>query len=284
YPVLIIKTSRLLYKTRPGIVFVQNPSVVLTMLVLLISRILRYQVIIDAHNAGLFPLEGSKGWLNKIAMRINKSASVVIVTNDELKQYVEDNGGKACSIPDPIPEIACTKKSELHEGSFDVVCVSSWADDEPYREVIAAAGLLGDSVRIYMTGNSKGRHVVEGRAMPQNVVLTGFISNEEYEDLICTCDAVMVLTSRENCLVCGAYEGVAVEKPLILSSTKALKKYFCLGAVYAENTADSIAESIRKVRDGHEQLLIDIRNFKENAIKAAENIIAEFKTMFERDR
>jgi hypothetical protein len=56
-----------------------------------------------------------------------------------------------------------------------------------------------------------------------------------------------------------------------------------MGSVFTENTADSIADSIQTARDQHEQLSIDIRNFKKNAIKASESIIAEFKTMFEKD-
>jgi hypothetical protein len=44
-------------------------------------------------------------------------------------------------------------------------------------------------------------------------------------------DATIVLSERENCLLCGAYETVASEKPMILSNKEALRNYFDKGAI-----------------------------------------------------
>ncbi len=48
----------------------------------------------------------------------------------------------------------------------------------------------------------------------------------------------------ENCLVCGAYEAVALEKPLVTSYTRALRQYFHRGTVYSRHDPASLAESI----------------------------------------
>jgi hypothetical protein len=48
----------------------------------------------------------------------------------------------------------------------------------------------------------------------------------------------------DNCLVCGAYEAVAVERPLVTSDTKALRAYFNRGTVYSDHTPESLAAAI----------------------------------------
>lgn len=79
------------------------------------------------------------------------------------------------------------------------------------------------------------------------MILTGFIPEKEYVELLISVDATMVLTCREDCSVCEAYETVAVEKPMILSNTNALGNYFRRGVIYAEQTAESTQKAILEV-------------------------------------
>ncbi|MFK5951354.1 MAG: hypothetical protein QM500_21575 [Methylococcales bacterium] len=262
YPVLIVKTIAVIRKNRPEIIFAQNPSLLLAGLSVLLGKLFSIPVIIDAHNAGLFPLEGKSKGLNQLASFINNRAATVIVSNDKLKDYVQNSGGRAFVVPDPVPTITCAEQRTLREDSFNIVFVCSWADDEPYAEVIRMANDLDNSICIYMTGNSKGRASEAGIELPDNVVLTGFLKNSEYEALLCECDAVMVLTKRDDCLVCGAYEGVAVEKPMILSNTCALKTFFYDGCVYAENTQDGLKEAVNSLLEKRDELSKDVRQFK----------------------
>lgn len=277
YPVLIVRTIALIWRVRPEIIFSQNPSLVLAGLSVTIGKFLNTPVVIDAHNAGMFPLEGKSKVLNVLAKYINNGAASVIVSNVKLQAYIEENGGSAYVIPDPIPTIECKKSVEMTEDIFKVVFVCSWAEDEPYMEVIAAAHGVASSVRIYITGNSKGRHVVTDGELPENIELTGFLSIDEYEALLCACDAVMVLTTREDCLVCGAYEGVAVEKPLILSNTASLKQYFNQGSVYTENIESKICEAINSVVTSNEHLECEVKEFKIATIHTTARIISEFE-------
>lgn len=276
YPVLILKTISLVWRTRPELVFSQNPSIVLSVLMITLGKILSIPVVIDAHNAGLFPAEGKYHLLNKVASFINNRALFVIVSNLKLKAYVEENGGSAFVIPDPIPEMGCLQSYKFSHDAFNIVYVCSWADDEPYREVIEAARHLDKTVCIYMTGNSKGRHSHQGSELPENVVLTGFLSNDEYDALLCSCDSVMVLTTREDCLVCGAYEGISVEKPLILSNTASLKQYFEKGCIYTENTVAGICKAINKMLQTKDKLAVDIRDYKVSTVKKTTQIIHDF--------
>ena len=263
YPFLSLKTLRLLYQTRPDLLFAQNPSLFLTGLVSLVGKLFGFPVVIDAHNAGIYPLEGRSSILNYIALKINSMADVVLVSNDNLKGYLGRNGVDSYSIPDPIPVIASDCSSEVDKAKFNVVYVCSWSGDEPYMDVIKAASLLDDSYKIYVTGKVGSKlDKVDRNDIGQNVAFTGFLSVKDYESLLNSCDAVMVLTTRDDCLVCGAYEGVSVNRPLILSDTAALREYFNVGAVYTENTSAQIASSIIKAKENIERLCEEIITLK----------------------
>lgn len=277
YPLLIIKTIILIRKIRPDIVFVQNPSLLLAGLVVGMGKLINMVVVVDAHNAGLFPIEGKYNFLNKLAAFINGHAKLVIVTNEQLKKYVEKNGGIAVSIPDPIPKIPCVHYAHLPTNLFNILFVCSWAEDEPYKEVILAAQELKENVRIYITGDSKGMHKNAISEIPLNIELTGFVSEQEFEALLCASDAVMVLTKRENCLVCGAYEGVAVKKPLILSDTNALRTFFDRGCVYTKPTVGAIVSAIESVVQDHSELRVEIEKFNEIAEREVSHKISNFK-------
>jgi glycosyltransferase involved in cell wall biosynthesis len=263
YPYLSFKTIRTLLKERPKLIFAQNPSLFLAGLVSVIGKIIKVPVVIDAHNAGIYPLEGKVDLLNRIAMRINALADVVIVSNDELKNYLEKQEVRTFAIPDPIPVINAKPVYELDKGKFNVVFVCSWSGDEPYKNVIAAAEQLDDSVCIYITGDSRKSGIDINSMSNRNVVLTGFLSNDEYESLLCSCSVVMVLTEREDCLVCGAYEGISANKPLILSDTRALREYFNLGSTYTGNNSSQIAASIKNARESYTNNQADISTLRE---------------------
>ena len=49
---------------KPKLLFVQNPSIVLAIFAILIGFLTKIKIIIDAHNAGLYPLEGENKLLN----------------------------------------------------------------------------------------------------------------------------------------------------------------------------------------------------------------------------
>jgi len=62
--------------------------------------------------------------------------------------------------------------------------------------------------------------------MSDNLTLTAFIDDNAYVTLLYSCDLIVDLTTREDCLVCGAYESVSAEKPLLLSDTTALRVFW----------------------------------------------------------
>jgi len=257
-----LKTVSIIIKEKPDIVVSQNPSIVLSLLVVFLKKLLGYKAIVDAHNSGIFPLEGKYRFLNLLSKIVQKKADITIVTNKELKNIVEKNGGKGFVLPDKIPKV-CEKLEKLPlEDGFNIVYICSWVEDEPFDEVIKAAYLIPTNIFLYFTGNYKGK--VQKYSLPENVRLLGYISEKHYWNLLFSSDAIMDLTKRENCLVCGAYEGIALLKPLILSDTKVQKDLFNKGCIYVKPEAISIAKEIKELVQNYNKLKEEIVELKES--------------------
>jgi glycosyltransferase involved in cell wall biosynthesis len=238
----ILKTGVIIFKEKPKVVFAQNPSIVLSLLVILMKPFARFKVCIDAHNAGVFPKEGKSRMLGAIARWIQKRADLTIVTNEGLRKHVNGNGGRAFILQDKIPSIPTVPKICL-KGKFNILFICTYASDEPYMEVFSAFQEISRDVFLYVTGNYRKRKI-DRTALPENIILMGFIPEDEYITMLNSVNATMILTEREDCLVCGAYESISVGKPMILSDTQALRDYFQGSAVYTKNTAEGIKKAV----------------------------------------
>jgi len=262
YPALIARTASVIFRERPSILFVQNPSMILALFAVSSRFFFRSPVVVDAHNAGVFPFEGKKGWANMVTGFILKRADLTIVTNDNLAAHVSSSGGRPFVLPDPLPSIELESARSPLKGRLNVLFVSTYAADEPYLEVIKAASMLAPDVFVYISGNPKGKEKSFSSMLGPNVVITGYLPEKDYLGLFGAVDAVIDLTTREDCLVCGAYEAVSVGKPMILSDTRTLRKYFSKGAVFTDNTAADLAAKINEVLKNRDALAEEARKFK----------------------
>lgn len=272
YLTSIVKTISNIRKYKPEILFVQNPSIVLALTAVIYHKITKLPVVIDAHNSGIFPSEVDKSIPNRLAKFILKNTPLTIVTNNNLAEYVAIAGGQATVLPDPLPEIQDNNSRIELNGNINALFICSWANDEPYQNIIEAAKLLDEGICIYITGNSKGEEIAF-TPLPENIILTGYLSEDEFNAMLFSCDLIIDLTTREDCLVCGAYEGLAANRPMILSKTAALQKYFRHSAIYTDNTTQDIANLITFASTRIPQL-------EAKTIKAKEEIMDNWQRLF----
>jgi len=261
YPYLLLRTAVVLLRQLPNLVMVQNPSVVLSFFIVILGKMAKFRVVVDAHNEGLTPFGSKHSWLLPIYDMIQKWAALTIVTNSELATMVSENGGQPFILEDKIPKLYNPNPIRL-KGSYNLVFVCTFERDEPYTEVIQAASLLEPSICLHITGRCEKAPFDLIKQSPSNVVFTGFLPDQNYLNLLYSCDIVIDLTLMQNCLVCGAYEAVALGKPMILSDTEALRRYFSKGAVYTENTAQEIANAITYALQNKESLAREISVLK----------------------
>ena len=272
------QTIYALRKYKPDLFFVQNPSIVLATLALAYHKITSVPFVVDAHNSGLFPSTSHRNPLNMLARFIIRHTPITIVTNKTLLEYVESVGGCAAILPDPLPEFTHPSSDPHIDNYFNVLFICTWAEDEPYMEVISAASNLPDDVRIHITGNSKNR-LTGLNELPVNVILTGYIGESEYVSILHTCDLVIDLTTRQDCLVCGAYEAISAAQPLILSDTPSLRDYFRNCALYTNNSSEDIAEKILYAKRHIDELRTAVAEEKRSINDRWSSLLQEFRRL-----
>lgn len=290
YMELALQTFSTLLSHRPPAVFLQNPSLILA-LVALFTRPLAggYRVVMDAHNEAVVPYSYAFWpitWLTRLAQRL---ADVTIVTNGALAETVRSNGGRPLVLPDRLPTPPVAPGRRGTEGPFEVMVVATYAADEPIAEIFAAARALGGGFSFAVTGNSRKLAPELRDALPANVRLTGFLPEHGYWELMASCHAVLDLTLKDNCLVCGAYEALALSKPMILSGNQASRDLFGDFAVFPENsTPSAIAEALDRIRSGYGDVLQRTDRgrpvFAERWLQAAESLRRALLNPAETDR
>jgi glycosyltransferase involved in cell wall biosynthesis len=263
YALLCCKTIAIIHKNKIDVIFAQNPSIVLSALAIAYKFIFNKIVIIDAHNGGLLPLEGKYKMLNYLAKVIAKRADTTIVSNKYLAELVTSWGGTPYVMPDPLPTPHKPIKTHFNDSNY-FLFICTWASDVPYDQVIEAARLCSNE-KIYITGNYQKKLTLKQITdLPKNVKLLGFVSEEDYLDYFTHAAAAIDLTTRNNCLVCGAYEAAALGVPAILSDTQVSREVFTQGYIFTNNSTQAIATAINQMRENRQQLQEDIQVFNKN--------------------
>ena len=249
----IVKTFLILLKDKPTILFVQNPSMILACFsVLFLKLIFNIPVIVDRHTNFYLTrppeLTFREFIFHTLSFLSIRLADLTIVTNHDLAHVVRVQGGKSFVLTDKIPELKNINnvKSECKK-QYSVFFITSFANDEPVKEVFEACKLLEDQkIDFFVSGNySKlDQNIINN--LTHNVLLTGFLSEVEFVERLYSVDVVLVLTNIDYTLLCGCYEAVAANKPLVTTDTKVLKDLF-EGAYFVNNDPRSIAHGISQV-------------------------------------
>ena len=79
------------------------------------------------------------------------------------------------------------------------------------------------------------------------MTLAGFLDDDAYLRLLARSDAVVVLTDREDTLLSGAWEAIALGRPLVVSGTQALRTTFGDAVGYVDGERTTIAAGIDAV-------------------------------------
>lgn len=264
YVLCSCRSLRLLWNRRPSIVFAPNPSLVLSCLLLILRAVFKYTLVIDAHYAGVVA-PGRNTVLQKVLDHINRSSDLVIVTNEAHRRCVNALGGRALVCEDPLPDIgAYAATSGAAQKAVFFIC--SFDVDEPYADVFRAASLLQPEGYVFWVSGNFRRAAIEPADFP-HVNFTGYVAESAFYRRLADAQVVVDLTTHENCLVCGAYEAMALEKPLVTSATTALRHYFTAGAVFVEHRPAAIADGIRRAYEAREQLRAGIRDWRTRAAR-----------------
>jgi hypothetical protein len=258
------KTIAEVYANRNGVVFAQYPSVFLVCLLGFLKYFIKFDLVVDAHNGALeeYHGQGFRKLLSKFALG---RSDFVILSNTSLVPLLDPFQSKALILPDKVPEIEEHPAPELTSGFARpwMTLIASYADDEPIEEFLNGflASKVAEKGTLFVTGR-KSRAGELVRYESDQLVFTDFLTEEEFCGLIQKSDLLVDLTTREGCLVCGAYEALAVEVPVLLSNKEALKKTFPSGTIFADNDSESFARGIESFSGNKEQLKLDVSDMQ----------------------
>jgi len=277
YLVSLVRTVGIILKETPQVVFVQNPSIVLNYQLLIMRPLFRFKLVSDAHFGGVVACNESKLFQKSLDV-LNRYADAVIITNQAHMEYIESLGGRAFICQDPMPEIDRYSES-IDENEKNVFFICSYDVDEPFKTAFDAAKILWDEgYRFHVSGNYH-KAGIKPYDYP-HVHFLGYVSTPEYYRYLYRSQVILDLTKYDNCLVCGAYEAMAAERPLVTSRQKALMSYFDKGTVFTSHDPQSIAQAVRYAYEKRNTLREDIKKWKPCAVAAHSNRVQEIRRFF----
>jgi glycosyltransferase involved in cell wall biosynthesis len=237
YPLLAARSIGAIARRRPRAIVVVAPPFLAPLVVMPLARLLRARVAIDIHTGAL--LDRRWRWSVPLLAWACRRADAAIVTLPSLADNLRKRGIAPLVIPDPLPDLAASapRRRTAGDEAREVVAVCGWGDDEPIEALVDAA--RGRSWQLVLTGRPR-RPV----SLPPNVHLTGFLDDVSYVQRLGRAAAVVVLTTREDTLLSGAWEAISLGRPLVLSHTAALRETFGAGPAYVAPEPGSIAAGI----------------------------------------
>ncbi|WP_421842845.1 glycosyltransferase [Marinobacter algicola] len=251
------------------IIFVQNPSIVLVAVSVLINVFFRKKLVVDAHNAGVFPLEGKSKLLVAFNNFLLKRSDLVIVSNSSLSRKLSNLGVSSIAMPDPIPELEENVRTSFDISPVQVFIICSWSDDEPIELYFSLAKVF-PNIEFGISGKMKERYNHLLSDVPENLNLMGFLPENEYFYYLANSEAIIDLTTRNDCLVCGAYEAISVGVPAILSDTTVNREVFKKGIVFSECNESALVEALDYLFRDHATFVYEVGLIKDEMVREEE--------------
>jgi glycosyltransferase involved in cell wall biosynthesis len=244
YLLLSARTLTLLWRLRPRVLIVQNPSMVLAALAVLLRTYFGFRLIVDAHNAAIAPFAKRPWLIARLSRWLLRKADLTLVTNRQLADIVVEQHGRPFILPDRIP-VPPTVSGRRLRTEFTVALIATFAADEPIAEVFEA--VQGTDTVVYVTGDHRKMSREAAAKVSANVEFCGFLPDTDYWTLLASVDAVVDLTRTQHCLVCGAYEALAIGKPMLLSRSSASVELFGESALYTDNNPTDIRQQLARL-------------------------------------
>jgi glycosyltransferase involved in cell wall biosynthesis len=239
-----LRTVQILRRERPSVILVANPPVVAPLLIWAASRMLGSRFVLDVHSGAFQHARWS--WSLPLQRFLARRAAATVVTNEHMASLVRSWGARAVIVQDLALDLAPSGPATRRDG-FHVVFICTYSVDEPVAAVVEAARRL-PHVAFSFTGDPAYAPRGFRDSLPGNVRLTGFTPDAEYLSLLRGADAILALTGEDHTMQRGAYEAMALEKPLITSHWELLRRVFSRGTVHVDNSPEAIAAAVEAIR------------------------------------
>lgn len=251
-----LKTWLVLLRQRPSAVYVFISPVFAALSVFVYCRLAGIPFIMDVGGQALISRKWA--WTAPLVRILSRQARVNIVDQERFKLLFESWGAQTLLLERPPLARKWNRCGAMTEKDrFTVTLISTFAADEPIELVLGAAERLSEVSFFILGDTALAKRGLLAKA-PGNVMFPGYLSGDDYWNLLDSSQAVMVLSTDHYSLSSGAVEGMALGKPLILSKQPALTNYFSKGAVFVDNSVESIVNGVQTVQDREHYLVQQI--------------------------
>lgn len=198
--------------------------------------------VLDVHN-GLFQSRWASLPLVRTALR---RAACVLVHNDEILEIAQHMHPDIdfVVLPDPIESI---RFDGLEREPKQVLFVCSFDSDEPLDVIVETVEMASEFEFVITANAAKLPAPLRGRLEScANARLTGHLSTEAYQRVLCSSRAAISLTETEATQQSGACEALSSDTPLVTSRTTLNERLFGGWATLVDNEASSVVHALRE--------------------------------------
>lgn len=261
-----IRTSLVLWNTKPKFVFVQNPPSIASLPIIFFRKIYHYKVIIDSHN-GAFEKKWSEIPFHKWALR---QADLVTIHNSQLYNRLSNDfnfrGVKFMILNSKLTDFSRTKKETQKQPYFLVV--STFSPDEPIETLLEGIREFckrsNSKLKFRLTGNYKKKYFLFSEfSAIDNIEFLGYIDEELYNYQLVNSFGIISLSTRDDVQQFAISEAVGAEIPFISNNNATNRDLFDNKMVLTELTPSAISSSIDNFIKNREELITNIKEIKE---------------------
>ena len=262
YVCLAFWTIIVLFINRPKVIIASTPPPFCPIIVFAYARLFNCKYVVDASHLatmGYWSKIPFGFWFNKLVMN---HALTTLVHNECIKKLTDKQGIRSIVLETKVPELRTMEKQHIAD-NFTVIVPCSFDSDEPINEIYKAADMMSDT-KFYVTGNYARLNKKLLKTCPANVTMTGFVSERDYDFMLNSVDAVLVLTTDDYPVrPRGASEAIAAEKPLIVSQNQATQNHLNKGAVLINNTKEEIIQGVLRIKYEYDKYRREMKQLKE---------------------
>lgn len=243
-----VKTLFKALQAKPDVILIQLPQGPLLLEAYLLKKMLGCKIIADIHTGFIMNTSWKGLLLNTPFVKLLPTADIIVAHNEtQLALIPTKIKNKTIVVFDPWHLIVKQNTKNWSPQEKYIVFPASFASDEPLEEIISSINQYDLDVKIYVTGNWKRKPEIK-RYSSRRIIFTGYLSNEEFSNLLTKATAIVTGTKREYTALMSGWEAVAYTKPLAVTATSTLRKLFEGYAVFYDwKKPESIVQAIKKV-------------------------------------
>ncbi|MFC1773653.1 hypothetical protein ACFL3A_09915 [Pseudomonadota bacterium] len=274
-----VLTLRDMFRLKPSIIFIQLPPTPVLYIAIAFCKLTNCKLVADCHNAMIY----SK-WLSwPLAKLLLREADTLLVHNQDVENYAKRFQLDAITLHDPLPALTDRVGPDIriqYEFTKEDYVIVPWsfAPDEPIDELIRAAASMPETVFV-MTWFAEKLPANIKNNVPSNLVMTGYLNDNDFTAIFAQATAALVLTTREGTQPSGATEAIALSVPLILSDLKTTRRLYDDMPIYIDNSADGIRRGIQQAFTEQDEVKARVLAFKNLLSMRLEAEIEDVKSL-----